>query len=192
MKPRKHGLAVLVMLIFVWGSAFSLPEIHRPELSPYARYRLSRIPLIRRFVKPPTPPEKAYQETRRLVEKLREEGADIYAPDLFSRVEKKWERARTYYRTGHYEWAETYFREIAELGRKALEETRRRREARKRAAEEVLKKLRRSFEARRERLSPEKRLRIALALWRLELLIQLEQFEDFRREARRISQTYGL
>ncbi len=192
MKPRNRRILILLVLVISTGMAFSFPKISKPELSPYARYRLSRLPLLGRFIEPPAPPEKEYLETRALLEKLAEERADLYVPDLFARIQKKWERAETYYRTGHYDWARTYFKKIKELGETALKETRKRRQTKKEAALKVLKKLRESFEARRARLSLERRLKVALALWRLETLIELEEFETFEKEAQRVKKTYGL
>ncbi len=192
MRPQNRGLIVLILLTLGTSLAFSFPKFSWPELSPYARYRLSKLPLIGRFIEPPAPPEKEYLETRALIEKLEAERVDRYAPDLFSRIKKKWERAEKYYRTGHYDWARSYFEKIRKLGEKALKETRQRRRARKEAALKALQKLRQAFAARREKLPPEKRLKIALALWRLETLIELEEFEAFEKEARSVKEIYGL
>ena len=188
-RPKPKLIPLLLVALLGTGFSFSLPHF---QLSPYARYRLSRLPLIGRLIKPPVPPEKEYRAAQSLMEKLRDQEADRYAPELYARVEKKWERARTYYRTGHYDWARIYFAQIQDLGKKALEEARRRREALKARAYKTLNLLRQSYRKKSRTLPPEKRLQITLALWRLETLIQLEDFETFKKEALEVRRNYGL
>ncbi|RUM89010.1 MAG: hypothetical protein DSZ24_02270 [Thermodesulfatator sp.] len=187
--PKRKGGFLLWLLVagLVWG--FSWP---RWELSPYARYQLSRLPLVGRFITPPSPPEKAYLETEKLVKRLEEVRADRYAPDLYAEVQKKWKRAQAFYNTGHYDWAKEYFQKTQELARKALEKSRKVLQKKKQKAYQELQELRQRFEAQRENFPLQKRVQITLALWRLELLIRLERFEEFQKDLQDFRKIYPL
>ncbi|QJA05699.1 hypothetical protein FVE67_02305 [Thermosulfurimonas marina] len=187
--PKGPRRPLLLALAAVLVLGFSWPKL---ELSPYARYQLSKLPLLGRFITPPTPPEKAYLETEKLVKELYEARADLYAPDLYAEIQKKWERARSFYQSGHYDWAEEYFRKIQELAQEALKQAQKVRQERKARAYQKLRKLRRRLQARKKDLPLEKRVRLSLALWRLELLIELERFEEFEREIKAFEKNYPL
>ena len=192
MKKKKCILGGLLLLIGAFSLAFKFPDLKLPEVSPYVKYRLSKLPLIGRFVEPPPPPEKEYLEVKGLIEELNRTRAERYVPKLYRKIRKKWERAEEYYQTGHYDWALSYFKELRRLSREALDRTRAIREKKKKEAREVLKKLRSAYENRRKELSPETRLKIELVLWRLETLIELEEFDRFATEAEEARKNYRL
>ncbi len=190
----KNQKRLCVGLILLWflSTAFSLPEIKRPQLPPYVKYRLSKLPLVGRFVEPPPPPEKAYLETQELIKALKKAQADRYLPEAYAEILRKWERAQEYYRTGHYDWAEDYFQRIQKLAQEALQKAQGIREENRRKALTQLQKLRKSFEKRKKQLSFEERLKLELVLWRLETVIEMEDFERFASEAEEVRKTYGL
>lgn len=192
MKKESRTFYLLLILIGFSSLAFKFPDFKAPEMPPYVKYRLSKLPLIGRFVEPPPPPEKEYLETKQLMEELSRARADRYAPELYSQIQKKWKRAEEYYHTGHYDWAVIYFDKIRKLSQEALSKARTIREKKKKAALAVLKKLRSSYESRKKKLPFEERLKIELVLWRLETLIELEEFDRFVTEAQEAQKNYHL
>lgn len=192
MKKKSRLFCGLLILVAFGALAFKFPEFKAPKMPPYIKYRLSKWPLIGRFVKPPPPPEKEYLATKKLLADLDKARADRYAPELYREIHEKWQRAEKYYHTGHYDWAVYYFKKIRDLSREALTRARSVREKKKKEALTVLKKLKSSYEKRKRNLSLEKRLKIELALWRLETLIELEKFDRFATEAREVRKNYHL
>ncbi len=188
---RKKTWVLLAFLL--WLSVFAGEAApFKLELSPYARYKLSKLPLVGRFVKPPEPPKKEYAEAQKVMDELALQGAPTYLRSRYERLLKKWERAKKFYSEGHYDWAKQYFEEIVKTGKKTLEEVKKIRKLRKEAALKELDKVKKVYEKKKDSYDPERRLRIELGFWKLETLVEMEKFQRFSVELKRFRDAYGL
>jgi len=76
MKKKRRLFYALLILVTFGSLAFRFPEFKAPKIPPYVKYRLSKWPLIGRFVKPPPPPEEEYLATKKLLADLEKARAD--------------------------------------------------------------------------------------------------------------------
>ncbi len=188
---KKKGVLLLV-LFWLAGTGFKWPEISKPELNPYVRYRLSKLPLLNRWIKPPPPPQKAYQEAQKWVETLERLRAEKYFPEDYQKILKRWQKGQKYYQEGRYSWAVHYFKKVVTSAKELAQKTRTLRDKKRQEAWQRLENLRKKWALKKKDFPLEKQLKVELALWRLENLIQMEDFELFAKEVQELEKNYAL
>ncbi len=142
---------------------------------------LSKIPFIKKYIHLPPPPEKLYLSTETLIEKLKEYNADSIFPEEFKKVNYVWKTAQELYKSKFYVKAKRKLEETKALAEKLLKKLKSYKENLRKKALQKFEKIKKKAE---EYLKHHKKdaLKIKFYLWKLKELINLENYEQFKKE----------
>lgn len=144
---------------------------------------LADIPIVKRWVKLPNPPQELYRDTEAKISLLKVSKAkDIFAQE-YKVVMEDWDKAKKQYERRYYKTSEKLLRKVNH----AAEELLRKVEAYEKVVREQALARYKEIESQLLTKMPkneEERLKIKLYLWKLKNLIDLGKFDEFEREVK--------
>ncbi|NPA40007.1 MAG: hypothetical protein GXO57_06160 [Thermodesulfobacteria bacterium] len=145
---------------------------------------LKRLPIIGNHISLPPAPKELYLKTKEVLDKLKMYKTEELYPKEYSEVVEKWEEAQDDYLSEYYLSAKKELSTLYPEAKRLLEKVKEHREKMEKRAwkkyEEVYNKLKPIL----EKAKGKTKLKIKLYLWKLRLLIKMENYDDFYRAIR--------